>query len=491
MKKKYVLGILDGWGVSDSHKYNAIALAQPKVYNTLMKDRPNTTLVASGESVGLPDGQMGNSEVGHLTIGSGRVIYQDLTRITNAIKTGELREKLKYIHSKSKNPKAKCHIISMISDGGVHSHIDHLIASCKILEGFDIVVHAITDGRDVAPRSCLKYIDILKSNGIKIASLSGRYYAMDRDNRKERTDLSYRAMLHGEAPSFSAPEAYVKSFYENTDKSDEFIIPAVAADYSGYTEGDIIFITNFRADRIRQLLSEIIHGEFLIEPSNLIGMSPYGDDFYGKMTTLFSKENISNTLGEVISANGMKQIRLAETEKYAHVTYFFNGGKEECFIGEDRTLIPSPNIATYDLKPEMSIVELTDKIIESIESNYYDFICFNFANADMVGHTGDMNATIQAIKAIDDSLGRIYNSVLKSHSEMLITADHGNAESMYDEGGSTPHTAHTMNRVPLIYIGPRNISLRAGGLMDIAPTMLWLMRLAKPSDMSGQSLIIE
>ncbi len=492
MKKKYILGILDGWGISDSHQYNAILAAQPKTYDMLIRQRPNTTLITSGSAVGLPDGQMGNSEVGHLTIGSGRVVYQDLTRITKSIETGELREKLEYIRQyHMENPSARCHIISMISDGGVHSHIDHLMASSKILQGIDIVLHAISDGRDAHPRSCLNYISMLKNNRIKIGSLSGRYYAMDRDNRKERTALSYKAILLGEGPSFLDPEEYVKSFYSATDKSDEFILPGVSANYDGYKKGDTIFITNFRADRIRQLLTEIINGDLNIDPNNLIGMSSYGDEFDGKIKTLFSRGDIVNTLGEVISDHGMKQVRLAETEKYAHVTYFFNGGKEEAFSKEERILVPSPKIATYDLAPEMSIVELTDKIIEYIESDEYDFICFNFANADMVGHTGNMNAAIKAIKAIDESLSRIYSSVLNTKSEMLITADHGNAEYMYDEYASSPHTAHTTNRVPLIYVGSKEVKLKSGGLMDVAPTMLSLMGIPKPSEMSGMSLIIE
>jgi len=491
MHKTYVLGVLDGWGVASPSPFNAITAVNPEHYNMLLQKYPHSLLDASGAAVGLPDGQMGNSEVGHTSIGSGRVVYQDLPRINNARATGELAERLNQIKKYHlAHPGTKCHIVGLISDGGVHSHIDHIIAAAKALDGIPKLIHAITDGRDTSPRSCLQYIKAIEDAGLNIATISGRYYAMDRDKHWDRISVAFDAMFCAQGPKFDDCKEWVAKSYQE-EAGDEFIKPAVSSEYQGFASGDTIFIINFRADRVRQMLHELINGTKRPPYAHLFGMVHYSDEFAGKIITLFPPQDIKNTLGEVLSAHHKKQLRLAETEKYAHVTYFFNGGKESPSTGEDRVMVPSPRVATYDLQPEMSVFELTDIIIKAIGDKKYDFICFNFANADMVGHTGDMPATIKAIEAIDKCLGLIYKAVMENQAELIITADHGNAEDMYDHGASQPHTAHTINMVPFIYVGNKSVKLKNGSLSDIAPTLLQLMNLPQPKEMSGKSLIVD
>lgn len=489
MVKTYVLGILDGWGVAAPSKYNAITMAKTKYYDMMLCNHPHSLLTASGIAVGLPDGQMGNSEVGHLAIGSGRAIIQSLPRIDQAISSGELLKKLQQIKEyHTSKPHAKCHVIGLVSDGGVHSHISHIIAAWRALEGVPKVLHAITDGRDVAPRSCLKYLKELMAADVYIASISGRYYAMDRDDRWDRTDKAYEAMFLGKGKGFEVAQDYIMSSYQIDVRGDEFIIPAVNVSYHGIQVDDTILVINFRADRVRQLISTLIREQKNLPYSKIFGMTHYADEFNDYVETLFLPNDIKNTLGEVLANHSKKQLRLAETEKYAHVTYFFNGGGEQ-FAGEDRVMIPSPKVATYDLQPQMSIWELSKHIIDAIGSGKYDFICFNVANADMVGHTGNVDATIQAIEAIDVCLGIIYEAVMRHNAELVLTADHGNAENMYDVDAGHQHTAHTANKVPFLYIGQRRIALRDGGLIDVAPTILQLMNVPVPAEMQGHSLL--
>ncbi len=493
----FVLCILDGWGYSKKQKNNAIAQGYTPNYDALISKYPHSLLDCSGESVGLPEGQMGNSEVGHITIGSGRVIFQELPRISKAVRSGELKknQNINGLIEELKKSGKKCHIIGLISDGGVHSHIDHIIALYKMVSssGVKTKLHAITDGRDVAPQSAVKYIEQLKASSVSIDSLMGRFYAMDRDKRWERIKQAYDAIVSGKAPKFSSAVEAVNASYQN-GKNDEFIEPVVSDKYLGMEDGDAVIIANFRADRVRQFSHALCDANFKefehskIKFSSIISMTEYSKELAKMMTPLFKNEMPKNTLGEVVAGLGKKQLRAAETEKYAHVTYFFNGGREESFIGEDRVLVPSPKVATYDLKPEMSAYELTDKIVEAIKSNSYDFVCVNYANADMVGHSGSLNATIKAINAVDECLGNVMQAVKEVHGQMLVTADHGNAEEMLDEKSHQPLTSHTLNQVPLIYYGDSKIKLHNGGLADIAPTILALMGLVKPIEMTGKNL---
>jgi 2,3-bisphosphoglycerate-independent phosphoglycerate mutase len=483
----YVLGILDGWGIAKPSPHNAITLAKTPFYSKILNNHPNCLLNASETSVGLPEGTMGNSEVGHLTIGCGRINYQSLARINHAIDNGELAIKLKNIKQHHLiTPGSTCHLITMISDGGVHSHINHLLATNEILKDIPLKLHAITDGRDTAPRSCLNYLKLLEQAKINIATICGRFYAMDRDQRYERTEVAVDAILNNNGERFENAADHIAKLYSNNDQTDEFIMPAISNHYNGIKPNDTIIILNFRADRIRQLLRAI--NQFKPKNTIVCGISDYGDEFSDTIVTLFPQIPINNTLGEVISQHNWQQLRLAESEKYAHITYFFNGGIEQPFPGEERVLVPSPKVTTYDLTPSMSIYELTEEIIKAIEAAKYNFICFNFANADMVGHTGNLPATVLAVEAIDQCLGGIYRSVLNKGCHMIITSDHGNAEQLYDDHEKQAHTAHTLNPVPMIYIGSNNWQLNNGALFDVAPTLLDLMQLPKPSSMSGYSL---
>ena len=508
-KKPVMLTILDGWGIGKKYEGNAVELANTPNFNRLKKEWPSTKLGASGLSVGLPDGQMGNSEVGHLNIGAGRIVYQELTRITKSIEDGDFFEKEEFLQAinNAKKNKSSIHIMGLVSDGGVHSHNTHLYALLKLMKKHDIdnvYIHAFLDGRDVPPTSGKGYVEELeekiKEIGIgKIATVSGRYYAMDRDKRWERTKLAYDAMVLGKGKqSTSAVEAVEKSYKEEI--LDEFVVPTVINENNEpvglINDGDSIVFFNFRPDRARQITRAIVDEDF-----DGFNREKKVDTFFVTMTqydktienvhVVYKPEKHKNTLGEYISKLGLKQLRTAETEKYAHVTFFFNGGVEKPNIGEDRVLIPSPKVATYDMQPEMSAVKVKDEVIKRIKMDEYDLIVLNFANPDMVGHTGDLQAAIKAIETVDSCLGEIVEEIEKRDGKLLITADHGNAEEMIDERDNSVITSHTINKVPCIIVGEKNIKLREGILADISPTLLDMMGLEVPKEMTGKSLILK
>jgi 2,3-bisphosphoglycerate-independent phosphoglycerate mutase len=446
---------------------------------------------------------MGNSEVGHLNIGAGRVVMQDLPRIDKAIASGEIERTpaLVELIEKLKASGGACHLIGLVSPGGVHSHQDHAVALAKILDRAKVPVwvHAITDGRDTPPQSAADDIRRLIAalpQSIRIASVSGRYFAMDRDKRWDRVEKAYKAMVDAEAPRFADASAAIADAYANK-KFDEFIVPAVVGDYRGMKDGDGVLCFNFRADRAREILGAMLDADFsafsrkrFIRFAAAIGMTEYSDELNKLMKAIFPPQNLANVLGEVVANAGRTQLRMAETEKYPHVTYFLNGGREEQYTGEDRIMVPSPKVATYDLQPEMSAPELTDKAVAAIGSGKYDLIVLNYANPDMVGHTGSLPAAIKAVETVDSGLGRITEAIGKVGWALLITADHGNCEMMRDPQTGGPHTAHTTNPVPLLLAGARNRALAADGrLADIAPTLLELMELPQPQEMTGRSLL--
>ena len=480
-----VLCILDGFGLGKPSENNAIHLAKTPNLDELLQHHPYSKLETCGEAVGLPLGQMGNSEVGHITIGAGRIIYQDLPRISKACESGKIANNptlAKLIASAR-----PCHLIGLISDGGVHSHINHIIALYKILtsKGIKVYLHAITDGRDVAPQSAKKYLATLSKNGITPSTLMGRFYAMDRDKRTERTLAAFEAIVDANGQKIdSFDHAIDASYLEGTN--DEFITPLIASGYKGMTKGENVLIANFRADRVRQISQKFIDEENF---GILASMTEYSKDLVKRMDVLFRNEQPVNTLGEVVAKAGLKQFRIAETEKYAHVTYFLNGGREEVFAGEERVMIPSPKVATYDLKPEMSAFEITEKLVAAINSKQYAFVCVNFANADMVGHSGNVKATIAAIEAVDKCLGQVMQACKAVSADLLVTADHGNAEELFDKKTNQPLTSHTMNPVPLIYYGSKKLSLKDGGLSDIAATVLSILGITIPIEFTGKSLI--
>ena len=502
--KPVVLCILDGWGARSDVEANAPVLAHTPNFDRIMQQCPHTQLVTHGRDVGLPTGQMGNSEVGHTNIGAGRVVAMDLGQIDLAIEDGSYAKNpalQAYIRT-LKTSGGRAHVMSLISDGGVHGHIAHLMATLRILtnEGVPVILHAITDGRDVAPSSAGEFLNALLTDlpdGVEVGTVTGRYFAMDRDNRWERVATAYNAIVHGisDAHMRSAEEA-IKSNYA-ADVSDEFIPATVLGDYQGAYDGDAFFCMNFRADRAREILRAI--GEDTFDEfdmgnrpkwSMLLGMVGYSTSHNGYMQTCFPKQEIVNTLGEWVAKLGKTQFRLAETEKYPHVTFFLNGGKEQPEEGEARYMAPSPKVATYDLKPEMSAGEVTNQFVKAIEAGY-DLIVTNYANPDMVGHTGDLNAAISACEAVDQGLGRVLTALENAGGAMIVTADHGNCETMIDPETGGPHTAHTINLVPAILVGgDANTTLRAGGrLADLAPTLLDLMQLDKPAEMTGESLL--
>jgi len=509
MKKNLVaIIILDGWGLGKEYEGNAVLKARTPNYRLLMENYPSTTLEASGLSVGLPEGQMGNSEVGHLNIGAGRIIYQELTRISKSIENGEFFNKEEFIEAiencKTNNP--KLHVMGLLSDGGVHSHNTHLYAILELARDRglkDVYVHCFLDGRDVPPQSGKSYLEELENKikeiGVgKIATVSGRYYAMDRDKRWERIKLAYDALTLGIGNTAgSAIEIINKSYSKNV--TDEFVIPSVIINngkpVATVDDNDSIIFFNFRPDRARELTRAFVDEEFdgfkreKRVKTYYVCMTEY-DKTIENVKVVYKPQNYKNTLGEYISSLGMKQLRIAETEKYAHVTFFFNGGVEKPNEGEDRILIPSPKVATYDLKPEMSAIEVKDEVIRRIRSEEYDFIVLNFANPDMVGHTGDIDAAIKAIETVDTCLGEIVQEIIKVNGKVLITADHGNAEEMLDIDTGSRLTAHTTNRVPCIIVGEGNVKLREGILADIAPTILDMMNVPIPREMTGTSLII-
>lgn len=496
--------IMDGYGMNDNSYGNAIAQAKKPNLNAIFKRYPNTRIHACGEYVGLPEGQMGNSEVGHMNIGAGRIVYQDLSKITRAIGDGSFSKNpaiIKAIENVKKN-NSTLHILGLLSDGGVHSHIDHLFAILDIAKSNAlqrIMIHPFTDGRDVAPRCAMKYIEALEKKltdmGIgQIATIGGRYYGMDRDKRWERLQLAYDAMAMGKGEKAETAASAVKSSYARGN-DDEFIIPTVINDALPVSNNDSLIMFNFRADRAREISRAFTDPEFdgfvrAKFPENIIYvcMTEY-DAELENIDIAFPPDIHVNTLGEYISKLGMKQLRIAETEKYAHVTFFFNGGVEKPHVGEDRIMIPSPKVATYDLQPEMSAPEVTDKVIEKIMTDNYDVIILNYANADMVGHTGNMNAAIKAIETLDNCVARVADAVLDHGGQILLTADHGNADVMLDGEGKTV-TAHSLNQVPLVHIAEDPAELKNGGkLADLAPTMLALMGIDIPDEMAGNVLI--
>ena len=506
-KKPVMLMILDGFGIAPESDGNAVAAANKPNYDRLVANYPHSELQASGMFVGLPDGQMGNSEVGHLNIGAGRIIYQELTRITKEINEGGFfkNEALLKAIENAKKDNSALHLMGLLSNGGVHSHIDHLkglLSLAKEKEVKNVYVHCFMDGRDVAPGSGKDFIVELENYmaeiGVgKIASISGRYYAMDRDNRWERVQLAYDAMVLGKGETATSAVACMEKSYAD-NKSDEFVLPCVIEENGAPTgtikNGDSVVFFNFRPDRAREITRAIVDKEFDgFETDKLdtyfVCMTPY-DETMPNVEVAFRKEEIRNTFGEYISKKGLKQLRIAETEKYAHVTFFFNGGEEKQYEGEDRILVPSPKVETYDLKPEMSAVEVTDKVIEAIKSEKYDSIILNYANPDMVGHTGSIDAAVKALETINDCVVRVVDAVKSVDGVLLITADHGNSEQMIDYKTGEPYTAHTTNPVPLAVIGlPGNKKVKEGRLADLAPTMLDIMGLEKPDEMTGESLI--
>jgi 2,3-bisphosphoglycerate-independent phosphoglycerate mutase len=502
-RRPVMLVILDGWGWREETADNAIRQAKTPVFDRLWQAGPHGFLHTSGQDVGLPDGQMGNSEVGHLNIGAGRVVMQDLPRIGAAIASGEIKKApaLTDLISKLKQSGGCCHLIGLVSPGGVHSHQDHAAALAKILSeaGVPVLVHVLTDGRDTPPQSAAEDVKRLLAAlppAVKIASVCGRYFAMDRDKRWDRVEKAYRAIVEAVAPRFPDAPAVVANAYANK-QFDEFVVPAVVGDYQGMKDGDGVLCFNFRADRVREILGAMLDKDFsgfprkrIVRFAAAVGMTQYSDELDKFLQTIFPPQPLTHILGEVVAEAGRTQLRMAETEKYPHVTYFLNGGHEQPYAGEDRIMVQSPKVATYDLQPEMSAPELTDKAVAAIASGKYDLIVLNYANPDMVGHTGSLTAAIKAVETVDAGLGRIVNAIQKSGGALLVTADHGNCEMMRDPQTLGPHTSHTTNPVPLLLVGARNRALVAEGrLADLAPTLLELMELPKPKEMTGGSLL--
>ncbi len=478
------LVILDGWGCAPPAPGNAVELADTPVFDRLWAEYPHSRLKASGEAVGLPPGQMGNSEVGHLTIGSGRVLFQDLMRVNVAIESGELfvNPVLVEAFERAKERGTDVHLLGLVSYGGVHSHIDHLRALLELArrQGMEdrTWIHAFTDGRDVSPTSSVS--DLAELPADRIATVVGRYYAMDRDGRWERTERALAALIRGEGVQGSDPVTEVQRSYD-AGVTDEFIEPVVLAGRPRIAAGDVSIVFNFRPDRARQLTQKLLASGF-----DVVTMTRYRDDF--DCPVVFGVQEVENTLAEVLAENGLRQLHVAETEKYAHVTYFFNGGREEEWPGEVRILVPSPrDVPSYDHKPEMSAPELTDRFVQAVESDDFAFAVLNFANPDMVGHTGSIPAAIRAVETVDACLGRVVEAVRERGGVCLVTADHGNAEQMLQPDGS-PHTAHTTNLVPLV-LTDTNASISDGELADLAPAALELLKLDKPLQMTGKNLI--
>jgi 2,3-bisphosphoglycerate-independent phosphoglycerate mutase len=502
-RKPVVLCILDGWGLSDRTEANAPYLANTPNFDRIMSVCPNAQLLTHGRDAGLPMGQMGNSEVGHTNIGAGRVVAMDLGQIELAIEDGSFarNEEIGTFARTLAENGGTAHLMGVISDGGVHGHIDHVVAATDIITraGVPVVIHAITDGRDVAPTSSEHFVGQLIDRlpeGATIGTVIGRYYAMDRDNRWERVETAYDAMVRGKGPRSDAPLDAVRDALAN-GKTDEFIPATVIGDYAGMAAGDGLFCLNFRADRAREILAAIADPQFdgfdrgdRPELADRLGMVEYSDRHKAWYRTVFPKRDIVNTLGAWVAAHDLRQFRLAETEKYPHVTFFLNGGKEEPEKGEDRHMPKSPKVATYDLQPEMSAGEVSDSLVDAINGGY-DMIVVNFANPDMVGHTGDLGAAIRACEAVDAGLGRAVEAVEAQGGAIVVTADHGNCETMVDPETGGPHTAHTTNPVPVIVCGaPEGATLRNGRLADLAPTVLDLMGLEQPPEMTGTSLIV-
>ena len=508
MKKNLtMLAIIDGWGINEKEEGNAVKLAQTPNLDSIISQYPNTKIKTSGLDVGLPEGQMGNSEVGHTNIGAGRIVYQELTRITKSIQDGDFFEKKEFIDAINycKKHNSDMHLYGLLSNGGVHSHITHLYALlelCKKQDFNKVYVHCFLDGRDTPPASGESFIaeleDKIKEIGVgKIATIMGRYYAMDRDKRWDRVELAYNALAKGEGLISNSAISAIESAYQR-EEFDEFVKPTVIVEnekpVATIKQNDSVIFFNFRPDRAREITRVFVDKAFdgfekKFQYVNYVCMTQYDETMPG-VEVAFKPTEIKNTFGEYISENGYTQLRIAETEKYAHVTFFFNGGNEVKYEGEDRILVASPKVATYDLQPEMSAYEVTDKVVDVIRKNEIDVIILNFANCDMVVHTGVLEAAQKAVETVDECIGKIVTEVLKVDGTIIITADHGNAEQMIDYTTGDPHTAHTTTPVPLIIAGCKeNIRLKEGRLADIAPTMLDLMGIEKPDEMTGESLI--
>ena len=502
-KTTTVLCILDGFGLSQKPEESFLSQVSMPHWRGLWEGSPHARLEASEENVGLPYGQMGNSEVGHMTLGAGRVILQDLPRVSHAFQTGEIacHPILKKCMENLSGKENAVHVMGLLSPGGVHAHMDHIKEMVRLLDnaGAKVFVHAFLDGRDTPPQSAMGYLadfmDFLEgTRHARLATLSGRYYAMDRDGRAERTQKAYDTLVEAAARTDLTPQEALAASYAS-GVTDEFVVPTAFAPYVGMADGDAVIMVNFRADRVRQILGalrvEACPGFTRTRRPHLsacIGMTPYSSLLETVMETLLPGDDITQTLGEVVSHAGMTQLRLAETEKYAHVTYFLSGGREAPFPGEERILVPSPKVATYDLQPEMSAGEVTDHLCKALKSHAYDLIVVNYANTDMVGHTGDKVAAAKALEAMDGCLGRIVEAVGTAGATLILTSDHGNIEDMGNEK-TGPHTAHTLNPVPFVVMGAGPVTLMDGGLGDVAPTVLTLMGLEGPQVMTGRSLV--
>jgi 2,3-bisphosphoglycerate-independent phosphoglycerate mutase len=500
--KPVVLCILDGWGLSERREGNAPLLANTPTMDRIMATCPHATLITHGPDVGLPRGQMGNSEVGHTNIGAGRVVAMDLGQIDLAIDDGSFFENpaIRSLLDRLAGTGGTLHLMGVLSDGGVHGHLSHMMAAARMASeaGIAVAIHAITDGRDVAPQSVLDYLAAAEGSlppGTHFATVIGRYFAMDRDNRWDRVQRAFDAIVHGRGDTGIGPVEVIEAAYA-AGNTDEFIPPAVIGGYTGICDGDGIFCLNFRADRAREILAAIGDPGFdqfdtgaRPRLAGLLGMVDYSTAHNAYMTTAYPKQEIANTLGAWVAGKGLRQFRLAETEKYPHVTFFLNGGVETPASGEDRHMPKSPAVATYDLAPEMSSAEVTESLVKAIGAGY-DLIVVNYANPDMVGHTGDLDAAIAACASVDAGLARVLTALEEAGGAMLLTADHGNCETMIDPDTGGPHTAHTLNPVPVALIGgPAGATLRDGRLADLAPTLLGLMGLDTPPEMTGASLI--
>lgn len=502
-KKPLVLLILDGWGHNDSPEHNAIYAANSPVWDKLWASRPTTLISGSGMDVGLPEGQMGNSEVGHMTLGAGRIVWQSLTRIDKAIVDGDFNKNATYLKAidEAVNADKAVHIMGLLSPGGVHSHEEHIFAAVRLAAqrgAKQVYLHGFLDGRDTAPRSALASIQaaqaLFKELGVgRFASLAGRYYAMDRDNRWDRVEPVYNLITLGQSEyHYDRAEDALDNAYER-DENDEFVAPTVIGDKITLEDGDALLFMNFRADRAREITRTFVDADFdgferkAIANTNFVMTTEYAANISAPVA--FPPESLENSFGDYLAKLGKTQLRIAETEKYAHVTFFYSGGQEDLYEGEERILIPSPQVATYDLQPEMSAFELTDKLCESIRSGNHDAIICNYANGDMVGHTGIFEAAVKAVEAVDQCLEKIVAAVNETGAQCLVTADHGNVERMLDSSTGQPLTSHTTEPVPFVYVGDKEVSFsKQGTLADVAPTMLALMNIEQPVEMSGKNL---
>jgi 2,3-bisphosphoglycerate-independent phosphoglycerate mutase len=501
-----VLCVLDGWGHREKTDDNAVTLARTPNLHRFWRHAPHALLEASEEWVGLPAGQIGNSEVGHMNLGAGRVVMQDLPRIDRALADGDFpgNPALADLIAKVRVSGGACHILGLVSEGGVHSHQSHIAGLAKAVSeaGIPVVIHALTDGRDVPPQAAEGEITRFLSavaplNNVKIGTLGGRYYAMDRDKRWDRVALGYNAIVAAEGPKAPDALAAIRNAYA-AGKTDEFITPTVIDGYGGMRDGDGLVVANFRADRARQISSALLDPQFdgfargkIVHFAAAVSMAEYSSALNKLMAVMFLPESLEKGLGEVVSLAGLKQLRAAETEKYPHVTFFFNGGREQPYPGEDRIMVQSPKVATYDLEPAMSAAELTAKVVAAIDSGTYDVVVMNYANLDMVGHTGMLGPAIRAVEAVDDGVGQVAAAIRRQGGVMFITADHGNCEMMRDPQTGGPHTAHTLNQVPAILVGgPAGVTLQDGRLADVAPTLLELMGFSAPPEMTGHSLLV-